>query len=164
KSPRHRQLHLLRRVESALRRTPFFHDGDGFLAGETDCKGRGAFAPRLVGRQCVHESEHARVFQIRKFPPSKFPMAARARGHHLPTTTPRYFASGRNFILHLPFAFLHPRHLSRRFAADAIVARLHSRGFVFSTACCRSNRARGRFSSATGQAAATAHGSISLGI
>ncbi len=32
KSSRHRELHFLRRVESAICRACFFHDGDGFLA------------------------------------------------------------------------------------------------------------------------------------
>src|SRR5207249_8400489 len=116
--------------------------------------------PSLAGRERVHEPEHARVLQIRKFPAPKFPMAGRAHRHHLPTAAPRHSAPGRHFVLHLPFAFLHARHLSRRFATNEIAPRLHSRGFILSAARRWTNCPRRRFSSATGETTASAGRSI----
>ena len=62
KSARRRELHFLRRVEPAIRRVAFFHDGDGFLVGQTDRQSENSkITSRLVGRQRLHESEHARL-------------------------------------------------------------------------------------------------------
>jgi len=87
KFPRGRKLHFLRRVESAIRGAALFHDGNGFLAWQTNCQGQGTpFAARVVGWQRLHEPEHARVFQIRELSAAKFSVAARAPRNHLSTT------------------------------------------------------------------------------
>ncbi len=39
KFPRDRKLHFLRRVEPAIRRAALFHDGNGFLARQTNGHG-----------------------------------------------------------------------------------------------------------------------------
>src|SRR5207237_9817493 len=88
----------------------------------------------VAGRERLHESEHAWLFQIRKFLAPKFPMVGRARRNHLSTAAPRHSAPGRHFLLHISLLVLHARHLSWRAPTDAIAARFHSRGFVFSTA------------------------------
>src|SRR6267378_1789197 len=121
KSARGRQLHFLWRVEPALRRAAFLDDGDGFLARSPNWQSeRSAREEALAGGQRLHESEHARVFQIREFSAPKFPVVGRARRHHLSATPSRHSPSGRNFVLHVSFAFLYARHLSRRFATDPI--------------------------------------------
>src|SRR6266699_3769903 len=104
-----------------IRRPALFHDGNGFLAWQTNRQGqRTPFAPRPVGWQRLHESEHARVFQIWELSPAKFSVAARAHRHHLPTAASRHSSARRHFLLHVPFSLLHARHLSRRAAADQI--------------------------------------------
>ncbi len=62
KSPRARQLHLLRCVESAFCRAPFFHDRDGLLVRPPDGQSRKSTgkAP-MAGSERLHESEHAWV-------------------------------------------------------------------------------------------------------
>ena len=154
KFPRDRELRFLRRVEPSIRRAALFHDGNGFLAWQTNGQGQGTpFAPRLAGCQRLHEPEHAGVFQIRELSAGKFSVAARAPRHHLSATASRHSSARRHFLLHVSFSFLHARHLSRRFEADQVVARFRPGRFLFSSAGRRANCAGGRFSSATCQAA-----------
>src|SRR5207249_7500353 len=135
KSSRSRELHFLRRVEPAIRRAALFHDGNGFLARQTNCQGqRAAFASRLVGWQRRHEPEHARVLQIRELSAAKFSVAPRAHRHHLSATASRHSSARRHFFLHVSFSLLHARHLSRRFKAHQIVARFRPGRFLFSSA------------------------------
>src|ERR1043166_157727 len=103
----------------------------------------------MAGRECLYEPEHARFLQVRKFSPAKFPSAGGAHWFHLSAAASRYSFARRHFLLHVPFAFLHARHLPRRIATDAIAARFRSRGLVFPAVGRRADRARGRFSSAT---------------
>src|SRR6266487_3891335 len=108
KFPRNRELCLLRRVEPAVCRAPLFHDGNGFLAGQTNGEGqRAAVTPRLVNWQRLHEPEHARVLQIRKLSAPKFSVAARAPRHHLSATASRYSSARRHFLLYVSFSLLH---------------------------------------------------------
>src|SRR5213593_3481848 len=124
KSSGNRELHLLRRVEPAIRRTALFHDGNGFLARQTNCQGQGTpLAARLVSRQRRHEPEHARGFQIRELSAAKFSVAAGTHRHHLSPTASRHSSACRHFFLHVSFSLLHARHLSRSPAAHEIVAR-----------------------------------------
>src|SRR4029453_692710 len=52
KFPRDRKLHFLRRVEPAIRGAPLLHDGNGFLAWQTNGQGqRAPFAPLVAGWQ-----------------------------------------------------------------------------------------------------------------
>ena len=90
-------------------------------------------------------------------------MAARAHRHHLSAAAPRYSFARRHFVLHIPFALLYTRHLSRRVAAHEIAAGFHTRRFVFPPAGRGANRARGRFSPATGQAAQLARRPVPVG-
>ena len=150
KFPRGRKLHFLRRVESAIRGAALFHDGNGFLAWQTNCQGQGTpFAARVVGWQRLHEPEHARVFQIRELSAAKFSVAARAPRNHLSTTAFGHSSAGWHFLLHVPFSLLHARHLSRRFETDEVAARFHPGRFLFSSVGRRANCARRRLSSAT---------------
>ncbi len=56
------QLHFLWRMESAVRCAPIFDHRDGFLAGPADSQGPNPAGQETVAcRQCVHESEHARL-------------------------------------------------------------------------------------------------------
>src|SRR5205823_14356251 len=112
----------------------------------------------------LHESEHARFFQIREFPAPKFPMAGRARRDHLSTAPPRHPAPGRNFVLHIPFLVLHARYLSRCLTTDALAPRFRSRGFIFPAARGWTNRPSGRFSAATRAPTAFENKPISLGL
>jgi alginate O-acetyltransferase complex protein AlgI len=48
-----------------------------------------------------------------------------------------------HFLLHLPFALLYPRYLSRRDEADALAARFHTGGVVLPAARRRADRPRG---------------------
>src|SRR6266581_5874058 len=165
KFPCNRELCLLRRVEPAVCRPPLFHDGNGFLAGQTNGEGqRSAVTPRLVNWQRLHEPEHARDLQIRKLSAPKFPVVARAPRHHLSATASRYSSARRHFLLYVSFSLLHARHLSRRFEADEVAARFHPGRFLFSSAGRRPNCASRRFSSTTCQAAEFARGPVFLGI
>src|SRR6266700_964136 len=76
----------------------------------------------LAGRERLHESEHARFFQIRNLSAPKFSVIASACGDHLSTAASEHTASGRNFFLHFPFTFLHARYLSGRPATDEVFA------------------------------------------
>src|SRR4029077_11597206 len=134
------ELHFLRRLESAFCRALVYHHGDGLLAGSADRESAGSTRQEaMVGRQRLHEPEHARFFQIWKFPASEFSVAARAHRNHLSTAPPRYSSAGRHFFLHFSFSLLHARHLSRRAATDAIAARFRSRRVVFPAAGRRTN-------------------------
>src|SRR5207237_2794298 len=116
---------------------------DGFLARPPNWQSPdSARKEALARRQRLHESQHARLFQVRKFSSSKFPMDACARGDHLSAAAPRHFAAGRHFLLHFPFAFLHARYLSRRLATNTVPARSYSRSLLFSAPRRRSNRSR----------------------
>src|SRR5947207_2150681 len=162
-SPRSRQLHLLRRVESALRGAALFHDRDGFLARQTNEQGkRTTFAARVVGCQRLHEPEHAGILQIRELPAAKFSVAACARWRHLSATSSRYSSTRRHLLLHLSFSLLHAGHLSRGPKAYQIAARFRSGRFVFSSAGRRPDCACRRFSSATCQATAFAGRAVSV--
>src|SRR6266699_552182 len=121
-----------------------------FWLRQTNCEGQGsAFVSHMAGWQRLHEPEHARFFQIRKFSTAKFPVAARADRHHLSTTASRHSSARRHFLLYVSFSLLHARHLSRRFEADEVTPRFHPGGFLFSSASRRANCARRRFSPAT---------------
>src|SRR5712691_10122551 len=135
-----------------------------FWLGSRIARAKGAsFATHVVGRQRLHESEHAWVFQIRKFPAPKFSVATRAHRHHLSTAAHGHSSARRDFLLHFPFSLLHARHLSRSTAAHQIAARFHPCRFLFSSAGRGTDRARRGFSSTTCHAAGFAHGPISLG-
>src|SRR5438128_11535362 len=90
-------------------------------------------------------------------------MAPLSRRRHLPAAASRHSAPRRHFVLHVPFALLHARHLSRRIATDSIPARLHPRGVIFPAAGCRPNCPCRRFSSATCSSHTSENGPISLG-
>src|SRR5207302_4355524 len=140
KSARRCELHFLRRLESSVRRAAVLDHGDGFLARTSNRQSKRSARPEaLAGGERLHESEHARFFQIRKFPAPKFPVARRPHWNRLSTAASRYFVAGRNFLLHLSFAFLHARTLSRRAPTHALAPRFYSRGFVFPAVGCRSN-------------------------
>src|SRR4029450_9854448 len=164
KSARRGELPFLRRLEPAVRRAVVFYHGDGFLArppdGQTE---RSTCQEALARRERLHESEHAWFFQIRKFSSPEFPMAARARRNHLPTTASRHSSSGRDFLLHVSFLVLHARHLSRRVAANAVTPRFHSCSFFFPAACPRSDCACRRLFTATSSSTASEDEPISLG-
>src|SRR6266403_5890574 len=106
-------------LEPALRCPLVWDHRDGFLAWSSNGQSqRSTCKTSLASRERLHESEHARVFQIRKLSARKFSVATRAIGDRLSTTAAGHSASGRNFLLHFPFTFLYPRHLSGRAAAD----------------------------------------------
>src|SRR5437870_1446038 len=161
---RRRELYLLRGVESALCRIALRHDGDGLLARAPDGQGaRSTIEEMVAGGECLHEPEHARFLQVREFPAPEFSMGARARRTHLPAAASRHSAAGRHFVLHFSFSLLHTRHLSRRFAADAVAARFHSRRIFLSPAGRRTDRARRRFSSAARSSSTPQNKPVSLG-
>src|SRR5215211_2970463 len=113
------QLHFLWRLESAICRIAVRDHGDGFLAWPSNGQSQRSTCKTALARsERLHESEHARVFQIWELSAPKFPVAARASWDHLPTAASEHSASGRDFFLHLPFTFLHARHLSGRAATD----------------------------------------------
>src|SRR5262249_58982558 len=100
-----------------------FTDRHGFLAWPQNGKSQSPTRKTPVaGRERLHESEHARFFQVREFSARKFSVAARANGDHLSTATFRHSASRRNLVLHFSFTFVHPRHLSGRVTTDEIPA------------------------------------------
>ena len=148
KSARRRELHFLRRVESAFRRASLRHDRDGFLSRPSNGQSAKTGMPRkvwLVVSVAVNLSMLG-FFKYGNFLLENFQWVLARERHHLPTAASRYLSADRHFVLHLPFALLHARHLSRRDAADAIAARFRARGFVFPAARRRTDRARGRFS------------------
>jgi alginate O-acetyltransferase complex protein AlgI len=67
-SPRDRELRFLRRMEPAIRRAALRHNGNGFLARQTNGQGRGtSFSTCLAGRQRLHEPQHAGFFKYGNF-------------------------------------------------------------------------------------------------
>jgi len=157
------ELYFLRRLEPAICGAAVFDNLYGFLARPPDCKGARASEAPVAGCQRLHEPEHARVLQIWKFSPAKFPMAARAHRNRLPTAASGHLAASRHFILHLPFALLYAGHLSRGASTDAIFARFRAGGFVFPTARCRAVCARWRFFAAAQALSATQRRPVLLG-
>src|SRR5690242_3075364 len=117
----------------------------------------------MVGRERVHEPEHAWLFQVREFSASEFSMVARPSRDRLSAAAFGYSVACRNFVLHIPFALLHAGYLSRSVAADKIPARFCFGGFIFSTARGRTDCAGGRFSSAIGTSAAAQDQPVSMG-
>ena len=162
--PRRGELHFLRSVESAFRRASFFNHQHGFLArgpnGESCDR---TIKTRLARGQRVHEPEHARLLQIRKLPAGKFPVAARTHRYHLSSTPPRHPSAGWHLLLHVSFAVLYPRYLSRCSPTDAIVARFRSRSLLFPSIGRWTNCACRRFSPAISQTTTLAPRTISLG-
>ncbi len=125
KFARRSQLHFLWRLEPALRCPLVWDHRDGFLAWSSNGQSqRATCKTSLASRERLHESEHARIFQIRKLSARKFSVAARASRDHLSTAASGHPASGGNFVLHFPFPFVHARHLSGRAGAGDFLPQL----------------------------------------
>ena len=164
KFARRRELHFLRRLESALR-CPSFHDyRHGFLARPPDWQSqRSTLKTPVARRERLHEPQHAGVFQIWEFSPGEFPMVAGPRGRHLSTASSRHPAAGRHFLLHFPLPLLHARYLSRRPAAHEIAPRFRPRRFFFPATRRRPDCPGGRFSATARLLSAPEDGTIFLG-
>src|SRR5262249_5643895 len=123
KFARRSQLYFLWRLEPAVRCAFVRHHCDGFLAWPSNGQSQQSTCKTSLAHcEPLHESEHARIFQIRKLSDPKFSVAGRAKRNRLSTAAPGHSTSGRNFLLHFSFAFLHPRYLSGRITTNEILA------------------------------------------
>ena len=144
-SARGRELHFLWRVEPAFRRAALFDTrrwifiSVAIMGKRTEPEARKVW---LVISVAVNLSMLG-FFKYGNFLLENFTWVLARGGIAYQAAASRSLSADRHLVLHLSFALLHARHLSRRDETDALAARFRARGFVFPAARRRTDRARG---------------------
>ncbi len=158
------ELHLLRRVEPAVRPSPLLDDGARLLPRKPHRRrGEPWDAQGLDVRERHVEPEHPELLQVRELRAREHPLAPRPSRHRLQPAAHGCLPADRDLLLHLPLAFLHPRRLPRGVRAHAVAARLHAGGVLLPAARGRPDRARCRLPPAARVAADAAPEPVQLG-